>query len=206
MTGSLRVHFNREIKFDVFEFSCHEWNEYVTLKSIPSSPQIKMSPTMLKKGQKGQAQQRVKTSPNPQPTVNDWGVTDRLILLLEVSAPLQTFLAQSLIYDIVDGNIQPHEPPLRFLSEQSKSITKRSSPSACPELPNQSTHDEQHAAGPIQSQHASGTRHTCYGIQWSTTIQFSIRSSSRSTAYCFTGKYEYVTSNAVSHSSAKCRR
>lgn len=145
MKGSLKVHFNREIKFDIFEFSCNEWNEYVTLKSIPSSPQIKLSPTMLKKGQKGQAQQqqqRVKSLPNPQPTVNGWGVTDKLILLLEVSALCRCFRAQSLIYDIVDRDIQPYELPLRFRSEQYEFITKRSSSSACPELFIRSTHDE----------------------------------------------------------------
>lgn len=92
MKGSLRVNFNRESKFDLFEFFCHEWNEYVTLKSIPSSPQTKTSPTLTKKGQKGQAQQqqqRIKSLPNPQPTVNDWGITDRLMVLLEVCDSLK---------------------------------------------------------------------------------------------------------------------
>ena len=86
MHGSLKAHFNREGKFDLLEFSCHEWNEHVQLKSIPQSPEQKASPTMTKKGQKGQpSQQKLKALSRPRPSVGEWGVVEPLVNFFEVT-------------------------------------------------------------------------------------------------------------------------
>jgi hypothetical protein len=92
MTGSLKVHFNREAKFDVFDFSVLDWREYVSLRSITPAPEQTPSPTMTKKGPKAQAQQqKSSTSSVPKSQVGNWGIAEGLMSMLEVCAVMLCF-------------------------------------------------------------------------------------------------------------------
>jgi len=85
MTGSLKVHFNREARFDVFDFSVLDWREYVSLRSLTAIPEQTPSPTMTKKGQKAQAQQTKGSSHSvPKSQVGNWGIAEGLMSMLEV--------------------------------------------------------------------------------------------------------------------------
>lgn len=84
MTGTLQLEFARDGRFEEFSFAVQEWEEYVSLRSIPQSPDQKSSPTLTKKGQKGQAQQQQRQNNIPASAVNEWGFPNELLELFEV--------------------------------------------------------------------------------------------------------------------------
>lgn len=104
MSGSLRAQFARDGRIDVLEHIVSEFNEYIPLKMMQAeSPEQKPSPTVTKGGKKAAAaQQRANKIPViPKSTVTEWGVSDAVVMLLEIA---ETFSHMSSLFDYARSN------------------------------------------------------------------------------------------------------